>query len=300
MRCFRSFAAAAVLAASVGMAAAADMPPPPVPMLPPPPPPVEFASGWYLRGDVGVGITSPGDWRLDEPVVLSNGVSVPGNGFLNKGIDDAFIFGVGVGYQFNSWLRFDLTGEYRTATGIKGTESYPFDCAYNPFGSCAGGGNPKQYTLNGVTVVNRYNIFQGSISSFVGLANVYFDLGTWWGLTPFVGVGGGFAHNRVRNVTDYDPSEFGGGGFAAGGSKTNFAWALHAGVGYDINPNLKLELSYRYLNMGSAETGRLYCLCGGSISPLRIDDIDSHDLRLGMRWVFNAPPVYAPPVIAKY
>ena len=56
-----------------------------------------------------------------------------------------------------------------------------------------------------------------------------------------------------------------------------------AGVGYTVNPRLKLELGYRYLNMGT------------------IFKVSSHDFRLGMRWLFNdLPPPPPLPLIRKY
>ena len=53
---------------AVGAAFAADLPPPPV-MDYPPPEPVSFG-GWYLRGDVGVGVASSPDLKstFDETV----------------------------------------------------------------------------------------------------------------------------------------------------------------------------------------------------------------------------------------
>ena len=44
----------------------------------------------------------------------------------------------------------------------------------------------------------------------------------------------------------------------------SFAWALMAGVDFDLTPNLRLELGYRYLNYGSIATGGSNCLMGGS------------------------------------
>jgi hypothetical protein len=40
---------------------------------------------------------------------------------VQKDIQDTAIFGAGIGYAWNSWLRFDVTGEYRTKAGFKAT-----------------------------------------------------------------------------------------------------------------------------------------------------------------------------------
>ena len=62
----------------------------------------------------------------------------------------------------------------------------------------------------------------------------------------------------------------GGIGFAPDRDTTKFAWALHAGVGMAISPNAKLELAYRYLNMGKAETGGAQLLQRGRLPRHRL------------------------------
>ena len=115
----------AIAAAVVSTAAlAADLPlPPPVAYQPPPPPCCEV-SGWYLRGDVGVGFQNFKSFDHDQ----TNPAFVwPASWTINQQeIKDATILGFGIGYEFNSWLRFDITGEYRTkvvgkVTGSKGS-----------------------------------------------------------------------------------------------------------------------------------------------------------------------------------
>ena len=95
--------------------------------------------------------------------------------------------------------------------------------------------------------------------------NGYVDLGSYWGATPFVGAGIGVADNALSSVSDQGfaiPSA--GAAYPVGGdfsnaSSTRFAWALMAGLDFDIAPNLRLELSYRYLNLGAIAVGGLHC-----------------------------------------
>ena len=250
----------------------------------PPPVPVEFAGGWYLRGDVGVGaldfdkfegidtnpdfIGPPAGYRLDQKMIA----------------DQAFV-GFGAGYKFNNWFRADLTAEYRTAAQFKTTESYIY---------------PGQ-------IDRGINLVEAKLSSIVGLANGYIDFGNFHGFTPFVGAGVGFAHHKILGLTDLGAGSAAGGlGFAPEKETTKFAWALHAGVGMDVTPNVKLELAYRYLNMGKAESGIVNCfnavVCPDTVYALK--DIDSHDIKLGLRWMFAAvappPPVFDAPLIRKY
>src|SRR5262249_29536706 len=152
-----SVVAAGAALLSVAAANAADLAPMPMPV------PVAAFGGWYLRGDIGMT-----NQRVKS---LENTSFTPAAGvfWLDKGgFDSSPLFGVGVGYQFNHWLRFDVTGEYRGKASFTA-----LDRANN------GGG----FQTNEYTAIK---------SEWVGLANVYIDLGTWWHITPFIGAGVGF------------------------------------------------------------------------------------------------------------
>ena len=84
-------------------------------------------------------------------------------------------------------------------------------------------------------------------------------------------------------------------------SKWNLAWALHAGVAYKVTPNFTVELAYRYLDMGDGLTGDLRAFDGTNsiVNPMTFKNITSHDLKLGVRWNLESPPVYAPPLVRK-
>jgi opacity protein-like surface antigen len=83
--------------------------------------------------------------------------------------------------------------------------------------------------------------------------------------------------------------------FAADHTETNFAWALYAGLAYDVTPGLTLDLSYRYTNLGHARSGVAVAYDGSSsYSGVEIDDITSHDLMLGVRWKLGAQPAPMP------
>jgi opacity protein-like surface antigen len=110
---------AAAVAIGTGPAIAADLLPPPPPVEAPFLPGGDF-SGWYLRGDVGVGWTQLNDMRS----TFAPGSVVPGFQIDRAKLDDSFLIGGGVGYQWNSWVRFDVTGEYRSHHNFTATESY--------------------------------------------------------------------------------------------------------------------------------------------------------------------------------
>jgi opacity protein-like surface antigen len=282
--------AGAVATGAVSVAGAADLPPPP---LAPTIPPVQADyGGWYIRGDVGVGHASLD--RFESNLASST----PGFSYDESHLDDSAFVGAGIGYEFNSWIRFDVTGEYRTSQRFQAIESYNVGAFFTP---------PDASRAS-----DTYN---GSIQSAVFLANVYLQAGNFYGFTPYVGGGAGMSYNTVASLTDVGAGSTaaggvgnGGLGFAPSNSKASFAWAAMAGVSYDITPNVKLDIGYRYLDMGDAVSGTIVCTiqCTGERHKYRLS---SNDIRIGLRWMFNAPPQLAqipvayeppPPLVRKY
>ena len=266
-------AAGAASLLSSAAAFAADMA-----IMPPPryaPPPIEDFGGWYLRGDIGFSNQSVS--RLNNALDVNNTTSQQSLGFNTAGI-----FGLGAGYQFNHWFRADLTGEYRGNSQFFGTD---------------------RITYPGGIGTDTYHATK---SEWLVLANAYVDLGTWWCMTPFIGAGVGTARVSIANFTDQGIANNGGGALpglalANNVAKWNFAWALHAGLAYKVNPNFTVELAYRYLNMGDGLTGDLYTFDGTNniVNPTTFKSITSQDLMLGVRWNFESPPSYAPPLVRK-
>jgi opacity protein-like surface antigen len=278
MRSVQSLVAAGAASLLSSMAFAADMP-----IMSPPmyaPPPVEDFGGWYLRGDIGfsnqhVKNIAMADGRNAQLLSLQE----------TTAFDSAGIFGLGVGYQFNNWLRGDITGQYRGNSNFKGTDLVTFP---------AGGG----------VIGNGINNYSASKSEWLIMANGYVDLGTWWYVTPFVGAGVGMSRVTIANYTDTGSVNNNGAGFgtfpgfasAPSASKWNFAWALHTGLAYKVNPGLTVEFGYSYVDLGQGTTGAVSDYTGFTRGvPMQFKDITSHDLTLGVRWNLENPPVYAPP-----
>ncbi len=280
LKVYATVAGFLAVATSMTTARAADLLPPPPPM--PEPYVVSDVGGWYLRGDVGVS-RYEGD-KFKNP-------QFPTAVYFGEDFGSGAFAGAGVGYQFNSWFRADVTGEYRFSTGIKVRDR---DTFFDGSG-------------NFITTNEKTN---GEYSAAVFLVNGYFDLGTWYGVTPFVGGGVGYAYHWLHGFgTDTlnvyaNPAIPPGvsGGTIRDKDKGNLAWALHAGLSYDVTPNVKLELAYRYLNFGDVRTGQIDCFCGAVYQGLKVRDLESHDIKLGMRWALGgSAPAYEPaPLIRKY
>jgi opacity protein-like surface antigen len=49
-------------------------------------------------------------------------------------------------------------------------------------------------------------------------------------------------------------------------------------VSYDLSPELKIDVSYRYTDLGSA-------VSGGSV-PLDVDNLTANEIKIGLRYYF--------------
>jgi len=270
--------AGAAVIVTVPAALAADMP-----LMPPPPPQPECCGGWYLRGDIGFSSEQAGNFHEDGLIPPPTSVQNVASGFETGGI-----FRLGVGYQFSPWLRADITGEYRSPATWQSMD----------------------ITNSGGTLIPEQVIVHKS--EIVALANVYADLGTWWCVTPFIGAGVGFAGVKLANFQETAPFTFNpqqnpnpnpimANNFASDNVQWNFAWALHAGLSYKVTPSMSVELAYRYLNMGSAQSGAIVGFLNNPQGTVfHIDNITSQDFTLGVRWMLQPeapPPAY--PLVRK-
>jgi opacity protein-like surface antigen len=286
----RTLITAAATAVVSTTAYAADMPMPP-PEIAYQPPPCCATVGWYLRGDIGIGVQTFSSYDFTQ----TNSAFVWPSSWqiVQKDIQDTTIFGMGIGYQWNNWLRFDVTGEHRNEAGFKATGSYNGAFCNGGVGTC-------------------FDVNTGNISSSVFMANAYVDLGTWWCLTPFIGAGVGGAYNRISGVQDNGIISNGSVGFGYtlnDNSAWTLAWNVQAGLTYNVNNNFKIDFSWRFLDLGSPQTAVVQCQnttgCPGAFYTLH--DMTSQDFRISLRWLFPAdagfgvmaaPAVFAQPQYA--
>lgn len=214
--------------------------------------PVEVGSSWYLRGDIGYKLYT-------TPDAAYSSLAVGTRNFYDQNLSDSWLVGGGVGYKFNPWFRTDLTVDYSASSNFDAKAACLIACAVLP-----------------------YSIESGKVSAWTILANAYFDLGTWAGITPYVGAGLGTSNVRLSNYYGYNPPFF----FptASVGSDANtwsFSWAVMAGASVDLTQNWLLDMNYRYLSLGSVNTVDQF---GGQIN---IDDIASHEFRVGFRFLID-------------
>jgi opacity protein-like surface antigen len=240
-------------------------------------------SGWYLRGDAGFDVGPSIQSRFSE-------VGLDKRDVHDRTAGTAF-YGLGIGYQFNDYLRGDVTADYYSTRRYRSQVHYVGDSG------------------------NTANVadYDADLTSAVFLANAYVDLGHYSGFTPYVGAGLGAAYHRlgtINELTTWTPLTAAGSsgmnyGRMSGTSDWNFAWALHAGVSYDLAKNLKLDFGYSYKDLGDIKrSGSVNCYYPAcSSEKLEIKRFAVNDLHLGVRWMIDSTPVATPvykPVVAKY
>ena len=172
------------------------------------------------------------------------------NAIVGENYRDGVGASVGVGHKYY-WIRTDLTVDY----GLRSTYR----------GATAAATVQPQYTAK--------------IDALSIMANVYVDLGTWAGFTPYFGVGAGGSY--LRNA-DYQDTTLPAGELVAQNTKWNPSWAAMAGVSYQIMPIWALDVGYRYLSLG--DVGSSTDSTGRSTLWRQLS---AHEFRIGARFMFD-------------
>ena len=220
--------------------------------------------GWYIRGYLGMsnqffdGLESD---LFDVPSEFG--------WYDDGGFSSAPIVGAGVGYEFNDYLRGDLTVEWRGKSEFNAVDWL------------------RATPVSGITT----NDYSADKSELVFMANGYYDFGDFYGITPYVGAGIGTSYNTISNFRDINIIN-GGGAYADDNSEWNFAWALHAGLGFQATERMTIDFGYSFRSLGDAETGTLQNDDGvsfpsGQNESIEFNDIYSNDFKLGVRYSLN-------------
>ncbi len=166
----------------------------------------------------------------------------------NNNLGNGFYGGIGAGIK-SQWVRTDLTLEFSAPLKYTGTAVTPGDVT-------------------------------ARMSAVSALFNGYLDLGTWYHVTPYLGVGAGASYLRVYDYASTVAPPFSGGSL----NQWNFTWAVMGGVGYAISPSLIADLGYRYIDFGDVKTA------SDSFGGMTFKNIAAHEVRAGLRWSFNDLP----------
>ncbi|HEY8579920.1 MAG TPA: outer membrane beta-barrel protein [Beijerinckiaceae bacterium] len=254
---------------------------------------VEMGTGWYLRGDIA--------WAREKTPELFSNMTFSAKARNENG----WAAGVGAGYKFNNWFRTDITYDIRNTLKANTRADVPFCPVAVNVRNDANGDPMGWYVVEGVCE----EVQRASVKRHSMLLNGYVDLGSWSGVTPYVGAGLGLTAGKAKG--DYNWYNSDGSVYAPNipippgnpqpwvtpggqpmpdpgivfGSQLkqrafdrniyNFTWALMAGVAVDVGSNAKVDLGYRYVNMGKfGEKG------AGDSSTV-------HEARIGLRYMID-------------
>ncbi|RJT41024.1 porin family protein [Mesorhizobium waimense] len=281
-----ALALAAIMLMPVTQASSADYDPPIYVDQAPDYVPVEVGSGWYLRGDIGYAFSHPFDHE-ETPA-----------GFTSK--SSLFEGSVGMGYHFNDYLRADLN------FGILPTNRF----GDNFVTTCDGSITTTRTDVNTGIVIDQTNAAASAPcngsniannKAYSLMANGYIDLGTYVGLTPYIGGGLGVVYSKYsraigqRDCTETTTTNTAGGiqtvdqfncddpagyaGAVASKGSYDLAYALAAGLSYQVTKNVSVDLGYEYF----AIPGAKYVAYDGGAFNIH-EGVDYQSVKVGLRY----------------
>ncbi len=188
-------------------------------------------------------------------------------------LEEAYGFNsnLALGYGIGNGFRFEIEGDFMRS-GLDHIHGLPFPTAST-----------------------------GTVRTWGVMANALFDMdiGTPY-VFPYVGLGAGYQWTNLNNVASAQV----GGPFTFGTSAQSgaFAWQAMVGTSFPIPnmPGLSLTLDYRFMNIlgGGKYDGATDVGAGPQPATLKLHDQFDHDVVIGVRYAFNAPPPAATPVPA--
>lgn len=229
-----------------------------------------FRRSYYVRMDGGY------TWNATPDITETQvcGTCSTTYDLTDTSMDNSWSLGAGVGMNFTNRIRGDLTYDHLFSSDVSGW-------------------------LGQGALLGQRNF---DVQSDVFLANLYYDFDFGHAITPYIGGGVGFTRNRTGAGTVDDCGCV--VGTIDSGSSTEFAAALMAGVAITLRRGetvvgggmkdepvvvqtgrkLSLDIGYRYLYLGDAETGPVNRVGAVVSNDPVIHDMDAHQIRVGLRY----------------
>lgn len=122
--------------------------------------------------------------------------------------------------------------------------------------------------------------YELKLKSEAFMFNAYYDIETNSPITPYVGAGIGAS--RLKGSIKWNEYPEDNGSI----KHTNFAWQIGAGVAYDINSNIALDLGYRYMDYGHFTKTENENYDDGEAREKNKIESKAHEIMLGLRYTF--------------
>ena len=232
----------------------------------------------YLRA--GIGADMSGDTTfLDEDCAMSFpyplygcGTGIDGRPYGSYGdFGSSAMFEAAAGVELTHYLRVEAAFSYRPGFAFDGNVNYP--------------GVGQKQPVSG-------DVNQMGLMGMAYLAPLA-ALGVAWRVQPFIGGGVGASRNEIGKMTlDFPERPQPRYSVTPDGTRTDFAWAVTAGLSYDVSDALALDLAWRYSDFGKVETepGILFNQFSTRTLDIPIGkteaELTSHSVSLSARWRF--------------
>ena len=114
------------------------------------------------------------------------------------------------------------------------------------------------------------------------MVNGYIDLGTYVGLTPYIGAGVGLIQSKRDAALAFTDLVTPANSTSLTDSKTQYsmAYSLNAGLAYQVSKNVVIDFGYQFMSAPDAEYARLDSASAFSIQK----GIDNHQVKVGLRY----------------
>ena len=236
------------------------------------------SGSFYLRAGVGLDRSRDAtftdrDCSSETPAALFGcGAGPDGAPFNSSGDFGTMVgFEVGAGYVATHFLRLEATVSHRPSITFEGRANF-------------------------LESTRRQDV-SADLSTLSVMFTAYLDLAqlgvaSLGPLSPFVGAGAGSSRIDIDETRMEFPRTR---TIVPGDSRTNLAWMLTAGVAAPLASNVILDVSWRYTDFGTVETGRgagRVVWRDGSRDPLPLDlaetrsDLRSHGIWASVRYLF--------------
>ncbi|WP_447878764.1 outer membrane protein [Serratia fonticola] len=237
-----------------------------------------ISSGFYLSSKLGAS-----QFRNSQNTASEAGTTVGalnwdmGKSQLENTSSSVFSPSIAVGYRFADDWQQPVRAELAVQTFSKSEKHFSF----KPSASGYWNGDAKiHFSLPATAEVRQ----KTSVNTL--MVNAFYDFPLGNDITPYVmaGVGAAFVRHNIATSSNVGGQALAEDGYSS--KKTNLAWALGAGVAWDVTEHVSVELGYTYTDAGDITTN--WSAANGIIKG--DGDVHSkvqlHSLHTGMRYHF--------------
>jgi len=210
-------------------------------------------AGFYLGAEGGVSFSESTKWQNAEELGAGPATFLQGT-HVNTDAGTGWVVGLNAGYRFDDMFRTELAVDYRSGYSVSTSQA---------------------------GLLDKYNV---DIDAWTFMVNGYIEPFRFGAFKPYAGGGVGLAVVQSRNASLHFRGAFADLSLPDQ-TETNFAWQLGAGVAYELNERVTLDLGYRHLDAGQITVGSNTTASGG-VAEHSKGSLVTDAVLLGARYTF--------------